>query len=316
MARARRRRRKRVVIGFGITLLLVLALVILSPWGPLKGTLYGGARVGTRSSGTKAAQSKSSGTRSSRSAGDKGMPRAAASSTRPASTVRVEQLSDPTAPAVAIVVDDTGNSTEKLPLWLQVKAPLSFSVMPYPPLSQTLSGEFYNAGYQVMMHIPTQNSPPNSFSGKGQLSVGMTQNTVFTTLNSDLATVPHVTGINNHQGGLGCNDLLLMTYECEWAKQHGFFVVDSESSAHSKVAEAAVSLGLPHKINQVFIDHQNDPEYIRNAMRRLASMARARGFAIGICHYHRPNTATVVGEMIGELRAEGIHFAFARDINN
>ncbi len=104
--------------------------------------------------------------------------------------------------------------------------------MPYPPLSQTLAEEFYKAGYQIMMHIPTENEPPNSFSGKGQLAVGMSEATVFSTLDADLATVPHVGGVNNHQGGLGCNDLELMTYECRWAKQHGFFVVDSMSSVH------------------------------------------------------------------------------------
>jgi len=54
----------------------------------------------------------------------------------------------------------------------------------------------------------------------------------------------------------------------------------------------------------------------RKAMRELAGLARKNGYAIGICHYHRPNTATVVGEMITALKAEGIHFAFARDIND
>jgi polysaccharide deacetylase 2 family uncharacterized protein YibQ len=70
------------------------------------------------------------------------------------------------------------------------------------------------------------------------------------------------------------------------------------------------------KRNQVFIDHQNDPEYIRSAMHELADIAREDGYAIGICHWHRPNTASTVGEMVKELKSEGIHFAFARDINN
>ena len=307
MARAGHRRRL-ALLTLGISIVMVLALVICGPWGPLKG-LYSAQKASTAATRPRVAVA------STPAAGKK---KASAVATRvaPAAPAHVEKSSNVTPPAVAIVVDDTGNTAEKLPLWLQIDAPLTFAVMPYPPLSQTLAEEFYKAGYQIMMHIPTENEPPNSFSGKGQLAVGMSEATVFSTLDADIATVPHVGGVNNHQGGLGCNDLELMTYECRWAKQHGFFVVDSMSSVHPKVAQAAVSLGMPQKKNEVFIDHQNDPDYIRNAMRELAGLARKNGYAIGICHYHRPNTATVVGEMITALKAEGIHFAFARDIND
>ncbi|MBU4194352.1 MAG: divergent polysaccharide deacetylase family protein [Actinobacteria bacterium] len=106
-----------------------------------------------------------------------------------------------------------------------------------------------------------------------------------------------------------------MTYECEWARSKGFYVVDSNSARNSKVAQAAVSLGLGHKRNEVFIDHQNDPDYIRSAMRKLADLATKNGYAIGICHFNRPNTAAVVGEMVKVLKEEGL-FAFARDIDN
>jgi hypothetical protein len=125
-----------------------------------------------------------------------------------------------------------------------------------------------------------------------------------------------MTGMNNHQGGRGCDQLDLMTYEVEWAKSKGLFVVDSNSSVSSKVSQACVALGLPRRKNLVFIDHQNEPDYIRGAMRELAGLARKNGTAIGICHWHRPNTAAVVGEMINTLKAEGIHFAFARDISD
>lgn len=49
-----------------------------------------------------------------------------------------------------------------------------------------------------MMYVPTQNAPPNSFSGKGQLAMNMDGTTVFKTLDTDLATVPFAKGLNNH----------------------------------------------------------------------------------------------------------------------
>ena len=188
--------------------------------------------------------------------------------------------------------------------------------MPYCAATTQLAEQLYQAGYRIMLHIPTELDPPHSYSGKGQLATGMDQATVFGTLDGDLASVPHVVGINNHQGGRGCNDLQLMTYECQWAQEHGLFVVDSDSSTSSKVTKAATSLGMPRRLNQVFIDHDNDPNYIRSAMRQLSDIARKNGTAIGICHFHRPNTPRIVGGMVRTLQAEGIHFAFVQDISN
>lgn len=294
-----RRRKRRLTLTVSAVLVLVLLVVLFGPWGPFKGVLFSHAKS----------------TGSHKVAGNSN-PGRKSDGNKPRPPGRVEKTSITKPPAVAIVVDDVGNTTERLPFWTAIDAALSFSVMPYPPLSQALAEELYKAGYVIMLHVPTQNAPPHSFAGKGQLACGMDRDTVFATLDADVATVPHAAGMNNHQGGLGCDDLELMTYECEWAKGRGLFVVDSNSSNNSKVSQAAVSLGMGRRKNQVFIDHQNDPDYIRNAMRELAGIARRDGTAIGICHWHRPNTASVVGEMVKVLKAEGIHFAFAGDINN
>ncbi len=227
-----------------------------------------------------------------------------------------EKKSVKTPPTIAIVVDDVGNTREPLAKWTAIDAPISFSVMPYPPVATELAWQLHQSGYQVMMHIPTQNAPPNSFSGKGQLSVGMDRAAVFTQLDADVVGIPYVGGINNHQGGLGCDDLGLMTSMCQWAQSRGFYIVDSNSSVNSQVTPATLALGQPKRKNQVFIDHQNDPAYIRSAFGRLVDIARENGTAIGICHWHRPNTPTIVGEMVKELKGAGVNFAFVKDITN
>ncbi|MBC7253131.1 MAG: divergent polysaccharide deacetylase family protein [Actinobacteria bacterium] len=224
--------------------------------------------------------------------------------------------SNPEPPTIAIVVDDTGSSSDTLDLWLKIDAPLTFAVFPYCTDLHWMIEKLYDQGYEIMLHMPTENNPPDSYSGYGQLNVGMTREEAFAALDKALASVPHAEGINNHQGGKGCNDLQLMTYMCEWAKERGLYVVDSNASTHSMVSEAAVNLGMPRRRNQVFIDNKRDPESLRAAMRTLADVAREKGTAIGICHFNHPNVPRVVGEMIEVLRAEGFHFAFVRDVSN
>lgn len=293
-----------ITVMVAVIVVLAAGAFLFGPWGPFKGFIFSHENV------------EKKGSSELHETGDKEVAHHRNDSRKTEAGQRIEKESNTSPPSVAIVVDDVGTVEEKLAEWTTIDAPISFSVMPYPPLSSTLAEKLYQAGYVIMMHIPTENQPPNSFAGEGQLSCNMNRQDVFATLDADLAEVPHVSGINNHQGGRGCDDLQLMTFECEWARQHGFYVVDSKSSANSLVSYAAVQLGMGRKRNQVFIDHQNDPEYIRSAMRELADIARQDGYAIGICHWHRPNTAKTVGKMVEILKAEGIHFAFARDINN
>ncbi len=207
-----------------------------------------------------------------------------------------QKISVTSPPTIAIVVDDVGDTENNLTQWLSINAPLTFAVMPHRPFSSSHAERLWQAGYQIIMHIPTENTKPHSFSGTGQLSLSMDRETVFRTLDADLANIPHVVGINNHQGSAGCDSLQLMTFMCEWARERGFFVVDSNSSRASKVSQAAQSLGMPRRCNEVFIDHDNNPDYIRSAMRNLAEKSRKNGVAIGICHFHRPNTPRIVGE--------------------
>jgi hypothetical protein len=285
-------------------ILLILAAFLFSPIGPFGYFLFPGSKAASDQEATENQAKAVAGAETGKV------------TEPPPKTERVEKESDPTAPTIAIVVDDTGLSTENLNQWLAIDAPITFSTLPYCAATSELAEGLYQAGFRIMMHIPTENNPPNSFSGKGQLAVGMDRATVFSTLDADLATVPHVVGINNHQGGRGCNDLQLMTYECQWAQERGLFVVDSDSSTSSKVTKAAASLGMPRRLNQLFIDHDNNPDYIRKIMRQVADIARRNGTAIGICHFHRPNTPRIVGEMIQTLEGEGIHFAFVQDIHN
>lgn len=327
LRRERRHRRRRAKSIRNILVAASVALLVLGA-GIAAGYLWGRYRSSTSSAGQgvlakpggspapSSVPAAPAGSPGSRGAGGPAGQKAFYSWVKFRPPEHNEKAFVKTGPRVAIVVDDTGNTTEPLAKWQAIDAPLTFSVMPYPPLSRQLAWQLYQSGYVIMIHVPTENSPPRSFSGKGQLSVDMSEQKVFSTLDQDLEAVPLATGMNNHQGGLGCNDLGLMTSMCRWAKARGMYVVDSSSSDRDKVTAAALAVGLPRRKNQVFIDHDNNPDYIRNAMRQLAGLARQNGTAIGICHWHRPNTPTVVGEMIRSLQAQGINFVFARDITN
>jgi hypothetical protein len=233
-----------------------------------------------------------------------------------AAAARVEKAASVAQPVIALIVQDVGENIDNLDQWLSIDAPLTFSILPRTAHAQEMGQRLYDAGYRIMLHIPTEGLPPHQYSGAGQISADMDRDTVFRTLDDDLATVPHVSGIDNHEGQVGCANLQLMIWQCEWAKANNLFVVDSRTARYSMVTPAAEALGFPDRYNQVFLDEHSDPDYIKVAVQQLADTANSKGVAIGVCNFPRPNTPSVLSQMISQLRQQGIHFAFVQDVHN
>ncbi len=222
----------------------------------------------------------------------------------------------PGSPTVAICVDDVGNGDDYLPEWLAIEAPLTFAILPYSAKTTSDAQTLQAAGQQVLLHLPEENDPPHSFSGQGQVTCAMEQASVDQVLDADAAQIPGMVGLNNHQGGKAGNDIGLQRRVVDWARRHGVFVLDSNASSHPVAYIAAGEVGMPVRISNIFLDDETGAQSIRDALRLLAAKARVWGTAIGICHFARPGTAAVMGEMIPVLQAEGIRFEFVSNVTN
>ena len=66
---------------------------------------------------------------------------------------------------------------------------------------------------------------------------------------------------------------------------------------------SAEMLQVPFAERDIFIDHVDDPNFIRAQLGRLIKRARRQGYAIGIGHPHE-NTYQVLKEMLPKLRKE------------
>ncbi|MHB8780683.1 MAG: divergent polysaccharide deacetylase family protein [Candidatus Geothermincolia bacterium] len=216
-------------------------------------------------------------------------------------------------PKVAICVDDTGNNLEHMDEWLAIDAPVTFAVMPKCPATESAAEMLSAAGQQIILHMPEENDQGD---GGFRITTSMTQAEVNAMLDLCAAQLTQMIGMNQHQGSKAGNDMDTQRRVVAWAKSRGYFVMDSMASTKPVVYKAAVEAGMPLRASNVFIDHDNDPAYIRKAMRQLADIAKKRGTAIGICHFGRPNTARTVGEMIEVLEQEGITFEFVSNVSN
>ncbi|MBI5665406.1 MAG: divergent polysaccharide deacetylase family protein, partial [Nitrospirae bacterium] len=100
-------------------------------------------------------------------------------------------------PKVAIVIDDLGPNKQMAREVLQLKGPLTLSILPQQDYSAWIAEEGNRLGRDIMIHIPMEAAKPLKL-GKGGLYTWMTDREISQTLEEDMRSVPHVKGANNH----------------------------------------------------------------------------------------------------------------------
>ena len=84
-------------------------------------------------------------------------------------------------------------------------------------------------------------------------------------------------------------------------KKRGLFFVDSRTTAKTLCKPSARMFKVPFAQRDVFIDHHQQPEFIRQQINKLIEMADRQGVAVGIAHPH-VTTYRILKEMLPDLK--------------
>ena len=207
---------------------------------------------------------------------------------------------------VAVVIDDMGKDMASIERLLKLDTPVTVAVLPFLKHSKDVANFAHEAGLEVLLHIPmepkdlAENDP-----GKGALLVNMEIKDIRSVLNEDMDEIPYITGVNNHIGSRFTEDASLMKEVLAVVKERGFFFLDSKTTDKSKALSIAKKAGVKSAGRNVFLDNEQDKEYIKGQFRELIGIAKKRGKAIAIGHPHAA-TLTALEEMIPEFKREGV----------
>lgn len=211
---------------------------------------------------------------------------------------------------VAVVLDDAGMRLEELQEALRVGRPLALAVLPGLPHSEELAKRARQAGLDVLLHLPMEPEDPALAERLGEFGVRVTMSDeqVEQTVRAALRAVPGAVGVNNHMGSKATADPRVLKAVLRVVAEEGLFFLDSRTTGKSSVGAVAKSLGVPAVARSVFLDHDPQPEAVREQVRRLVQVALREGSAVAIGHANRPHTAAVVAEMVAEVERAGIRF--------
>lgn len=217
-------------------------------------------------------------------------------------------------PALALVIDDWGYHTKVLEAMKAFPTRLTVAVMPGLPHSRECAEAAFAAGHEVILHLPMEPLRPMPML-KGTLMVGMPDSEVTTLLDRHAESVPHMSGLNNHEGSKGSADTALMRSVCAWLASHGEYFLDSKTSAQSVGEAEAKRAGIPYEARRVFLDNVDEPKAIEKSAREAFAIAKKTGSCIAIGH-PRPNTLAVLTRLAPEFVEAGVDLVRASELTH
>lgn len=207
-------------------------------------------------------------------------------------------------PLVAIIIDDIGYDRHIAAQFIELKVPLTLSMLPYGPFSQQIATQARAKGHEIMLHLPMEpNEYPAVKPGPGALLANMSPDELLDQLGRNLDQFPDLKGVNNHMGSRISTSSQQMRQIFSILKKRGLYYIDSRTTAETVALPSAQLLQLPFAERDIFIDHLDDPEFIRSQLFRLIKRAQRQGYAVGIAHPH-PTTHEILNAFIPRLKAE------------
>ena len=191
-------------------------------------------------------------------------------------------------PKIGIIIDDLGYDSSLAKAFMKFDLPLTFSVLPYAPNTRLIALKAREEGREIMLHLPMEPiNYPDINPGNGVLLVSMDKEKILEILNRDLSQIPFIAGVNNHMGSRFTEFGEKMEVVLAELKTRGLYFIDSRTSAGSVAFNVAKKIELRTATRDIFLDNDLTDNALKIQMERLLSLARYKGWAIGIGHPHK-----------------------------
>lgn len=195
-------------------------------------------------------------------------------------------------PRIAIIVVNLGLSSAATETAIErLPGAVTLSFAPYvEDLGQWIA-RARKAGHEVMLDLPMEpvTVPPERL-GPHTLLTTLPAEENMERLHWLLGRAAGYVGAINQMGSRFTASEPHVRPILQELKERGLLFVDSRSSLHSVASELAERMGLPHAINNRFIDAEASGEAVDGRLRELEEIAHSSGHAVGV---GGPSTVTI-----------------------
>lgn len=216
-------------------------------------------------------------------------------------------------PKIAIIIDDMGVNRKNSFEVIDLDVPLTLAFLPYAEQLGDITAKAKDHGHELMIHMPMQAMSAPVSLGPIAIKSGMDERAVKENMAAAFASFEGYVGVNNHMGSRVTQDAQLMGWVMEALGERGLYFVDSKTIAASVAAQSARQNGLPTAERDVFLDHEETPEFVSGALRKVEEIAANKGYAIAIGH---PKDVTIAGlrGWVDDVRSRGFEIVHAGEL--
>ena len=207
---------------------------------------------------------------------------------------------------VAIIIDDIGYDLGPVKELLKIDADITFAILPLCSHSREAAEMLHKANRETLLHLPMEpNSYPKEKPGKGALFTDMNSEELIFQLEKDLASVPYVSGVNNHMGSklMADEDKLILIFNN--LKKKKMFFIDSRTTVKTKASAASEKVNIQMASRKVFLDNNRDYNEIYKILLDATQNSSDVSPVIIIGHPH-PETIRAIKDASRVLREKGI----------
>lgn len=207
-------------------------------------------------------------------------------------------------PKVAIIIDDLGYDPDIAERFLSLGGPITFSILPHAPYTRKIARKANIKGVEIMLHLPMEpDEYPRVNPGPGALMSAMSPDELIAQLERNLDALPTVRGVNNHMGSRLTANSPQLYQIFSVLKQRDLYFIDSRTTPNTLCRPSARIFQLRFSERDVFLDHVQDPDFIRRQSQKLIRIAQRHGEAIGIAHPNRL-TFRVLQDILPQLEKD------------
>jgi polysaccharide deacetylase 2 family uncharacterized protein YibQ len=217
-------------------------------------------------------------------------------------------------PRIALIIDDIGYSLSRARRFLDIGAPITYSILPRLAYSHDLAIEIHDQGHEIMLHQPMEPTNVNLFDpGPGALYVGDGVEKIGMIMEENISGIPFAVGVNNHMGSRFTECREEIGAALSIVKKRGLFFIDSLTSSRSKAYQTARRLHIAAAGRNIFLDNLHEKSAVFHQLNKLKKHAQKYGHAVGIGHPF-PETARAIGQFIKDIKDSDVSLVYMSGI--
>ena len=186
-------------------------------------------------------------------------------------------------PLIVIVIDDMGISPKRTKDISSLQAPITSAFLTYAKNAHRQMDLAKQNGHEIILHVPMEPKVSKDVA-PDTLTTVMRLDEIKINIEKMLNKFPEVKGVNNHMGSKLTEDKERMEVVMDALAERNLFFLDSKTSASSVGEKLAKEKNVKHAHRHVFLDNQNDFNYISQQLLTSEKIAKKYGYAIAIGH--------------------------------